>query len=157
MAPIVLDVRVFAFAEMKLLEPLKELAAAEFTQRAEAGWKTDDFAAALHEVYTIVPEHEDTLRQIVVRVVKEHAKDLFGKPNDYAKFRQAVRDQEGFGDDVSEALAIGKNPKSSCNTYTCPGCSGVFSVSIEGFSTFGCPKGCYSQQAISWWKKYEKK
>ena len=104
-AAIVLDVRMFALADKYFIAPLKKLSAEKFSKRSETEWDTASFAVAVAEVYEIVPEHEETLRNIVVRVSKEHAKDLLDDSKGYEEFNKVLREKADFAADISVALS----------------------------------------------------
>jgi len=151
-APIVLDVRVFAIADKYLIGPLKELAVQKFTQRAEAEWESDDFVAAVTEVYTIIPEHDDALHRVVIVVVKEHAAALFAESRG-GNFEKAMREANGLGHDIAKALAALKE-EPGFKKYRCPSCDLNFAVSGAQCSTFACPRGCCGQYSPLWWARY---
>ena len=159
-SPIVLDVRVFAIADKFFVEPLKQLSADKFAKRAEAEWTMPNFAMAIAEVYDIIPEHEDTLEQMVVRVVKDHAGDLFDETKRYGHFTKVIRERAELAADVSEALAtdIGQRYGVFKNSalYRCPGNGEEFMVRFkEGthFNNVTCPCASYSS-TLSWWAHY---
>ncbi|KAK4544760.1 hypothetical protein LTR36_004009 [Oleoguttula mirabilis] len=147
-APIMLDIRVFAIADKYLITPLKELAVEVFTERAAAGWGTDEFAAAISEIYSIIPEHEDHMRRIVVRAVQEHATELFSEGPSYASFNSVMRQIADFGADVSQALA---RRSTMVTWYCCPTCSSTFAMGDYEGVGFDCPMRCCSFRTVFWW------
>ena len=151
-APIGLDVRMFAFADSYFIEPLKNLSARKFTARAQTNWDTPEFTEAIREVYHIVPEHEDTLKKIVIPLVKKHAGDFFDKSKGFEHFYAVLHDEAEFAAHVSEILApIGATEAKS---YKCPSKGEVFTVAVPAGLRFGCPLDCYTDEPESWWAKY---
>lgn len=150
--PIVLDVRVFAIAGKYFLANLKDLAAKKFETRAAEEWKGPGFVAAITEAYSIIPEHDDTIRKILVRIAREHASQLLDPEQDHGDLRAVAGEMSAFARDLATALAC---PHLSGSTYCCPGCDQLFLWDDSNSEEFGCPQGCYLEDRV-WWLTYQR-
>lgn len=147
-SPLVLDVRMFAVGDKHFIAPLKKLAAEKFTTRAEVEWEGDQFAAAISEIYSIVPEHEDALVRTVICIAQMHAAELFDTKKGYDCFRMVAREVAAFGADVAQALA----PSQPEKMYRCGKCSFEFAKARPDDKSFDCPRSCYAARySESWW------
>jgi hypothetical protein len=59
---------------------LRQLAAHNFKQAASKFWKREDFAQAIHVVFTSTPDDVHELRDIVADTIHEHFSDLRNTP-----------------------------------------------------------------------------
>lgn len=143
------DIRIFALADRLFIAPLKELSAQKLAPHAEAEWNTSEFATAITAVYSTIPEHDDTLKQIILRVVKNHAKGLFDKSSGFDCFRKLVHQIPEFGEDIVSALA-----RIATKVYECPSCprnDARFELTTVNSRQFGCPRNHYIGYGRSWW------
>lgn len=147
------DIRVFALADRLFVAPLMELCAQKLAPHAEAEWNTPDSATAITAVYDTIPKNDDTLKQIILRVVKNHAKPLFDKSSGLDCFRKLVHQIPGFGEDIVSALA-----GIATRVYECPSCprnDARFELTNVNSRQFGCPRKHYIGYGRSWWATNE--
>lgn len=64
--------RVFAMAIKYQADGLRQLAAKNFKQAVAKYWKREDFAQAIHVVYTSTPDDVQELRNIVADTIHDH-------------------------------------------------------------------------------------
>lgn len=64
--------RVFAMAIKYQADGLRQLAAKNFKQAASKYWKREDFAQAIHVVFTSTPDDVQELRNIVADTIHDH-------------------------------------------------------------------------------------
>lgn len=76
MSPLLLHMHMFAIADRYFVEPLQTLAVEKFNRRAYEDWSSAGFAETLLTLYSLELEagKVETLKLIVLEVVKEHAK-----------------------------------------------------------------------------------
>jgi len=72
----VLHARVYALAEKYAVDALKWLAVDKFKAEAAVNWATDDFRAAVREVYAGTVESDRAMRDAVIKVMGEHPQVL---------------------------------------------------------------------------------
>ena len=150
LAPIVLDVRMFAIADRYFVTPLKQLAATKFAEKAKKEWESVAFADAVAEVYTTIPEGDASLRQIVVHTVKANAKQLLDTTNPSSnEFIKVLRRTPELG---AEILTANAEPEviSKAKTYMCGHCDKVFTIAAESGTLFSCPDGCDAMDHDDW-------
>ena len=75
-APMLTDVAVHIIADKYDIEPLADLAASKFYQRAATEWCTEGFASAAALVYTAAADREHELRNATMAVATRHAHSL---------------------------------------------------------------------------------
>jgi hypothetical protein len=148
---------------------LSELAAEKFQKRCEVEWSTPEFAAAIEEVYSTTPAHDDRLRKVVLAVTVQNSRTLLNEEEtggfrallgeQFSWFRAALRKTACFAADLATLLVENNpsNPSSHCYTYQCPTGHVVFSVGVPVPAKFGCPLGCYRAQTSGWWNSYLQK
>ena len=146
---IVLNLRMFALADKYLIKPLKTLSANKFEGRAATEWQTPAFASAIAEIYSIIPDYEPRLKNIVLHEANNNRSELLSQSHDFKEFREVMRKHAAFAADVSESLTSDKH--TTAKTYRCPSQGEVFTVDVPEGVWFGCPAGCYANQALSWW------
>lgn len=71
--------RVFAMAIKYQIDGLRQLAAKKFKQTASVHWNHEDFAHAIHVVYTSTVDDVQELRAIVADTINDHLNDLQDK------------------------------------------------------------------------------
>ncbi|KIW06027.1 uncharacterized protein PV09_03206 [Verruconis gallopava] len=97
-------VNVYALADRVQNKPLKMLAEQRFEKLAKNQWKSPDFPAVVQAIYDVVPpgREGDSLRNMIVRLVVSHAKELFSLDRGFTAMLQVTPD---FGTDLARALS----------------------------------------------------
>ena len=90
--------RVFAMAIKYQADGLRQLATKNFQRAASKYWKREDFAQAIHVVYTSTPDDVQELRNIVADTIHDHFTDL----RDIPEIDVAVRSLAGLAYSILE-------------------------------------------------------
>ena len=106
--PVMLDVKMFTIADKYLIKPLKDVASNKFAAHSIDSWKMPEFARAVKELYESGVK-DCTLKAVAIATVKEHAKELLSKKDDYPDVHKALRETPEFGADVLNILADGSD------------------------------------------------
>jgi hypothetical protein len=61
---------------MFFLEDLKALATAKLQRKLEKPWTSDSFSECIREIYATTSESDRTMRNAIVEVAKDHAREL---------------------------------------------------------------------------------
>ncbi|KAK4961879.1 hypothetical protein LTR10_002372 [Elasticomyces elasticus] len=103
-APIVLNVHLYALAEKYSIPAMAHLAAAKFEERTRSEWDTVGFANATAVVYTIVTDCYQELRDIIASVAILHIHELSQGTTSRA-FRELVSSIPALGSGMWQAVA----------------------------------------------------
>ncbi|KAK5704552.1 hypothetical protein LTR17_021786 [Elasticomyces elasticus] len=139
-APVLLNVRIVAAAEKYFVKFLAPLAVSKLDFYVGTVWESEAFADAIAEAYTTTHDSDRELRETLLKVVVEHAHELFDKKiKEYAHFQEMAAKTPFFS---MEVVALATNPQTDNPTYSCPGmtCSRIFRATIkEGqWATWKC-------------------
>ncbi|KAK5121820.1 hypothetical protein LTR85_004695 [Meristemomyces frigidus] len=132
----VLHVRMAGIAKKYLIEDLASVASALLAEKAKTHWDTNGFADAISEAYTDTADSGGRLRQVLLDVVMDHAKELFdSKADKHNHFREVASKTPGFATAIVQLLlekqAETQAESKYLSTYACPRqiCSGSFQSS----------------------------
>lgn len=158
--PLLLNLHLFAIADKYFIEPLQKLATEKFNRRAYEHWASDAFAETLETLFesSFAEGSLETLRLIVLEVVKEHAKELFN--NDaYGRFQMATVSAPAFLFEYVKSITTEPSTKSTVARtsnlvwYKCPGMqcqkhAAVFGIrnTVPNNFKFNCPLRCTVDQ-----------
>ena len=123
LVPIVFNVAVHTVADKYNISDLAELSASKFAALAKTEWQTDVFAEAIREVWLNAPDRDRELRNPILAVCSDHAKDLF-REEFVAAFRAVANSVQAFGGELSSRLACDPRPcpcglPGSARTHKC--------------------------------------
>ena len=161
-SPIAFDAKVYAFADKYFVEPLKELAAQNFTEAARTQWNTDAFADAISAVQDIEGANGGILKATAMAIVQEHVVELLTQSGS-VRFNEVLREVPGFAAEVLTAyVAVTRQRHELKAWYKCPGSyyqsKGLKFAISEDFPVeahLSCPAGCYQGHCLTWWAKYK--
>ncbi|KAK5709695.1 hypothetical protein LTR17_019571 [Elasticomyces elasticus] len=140
LAPVLLNVRIVAAAEKYFVKFLAPLAVSKLNYHVEDSWETEAFADAIAEAYTTTHDSDRELRDTLLKVVVEHAHELFDKvKTQYAHFQEMAAKTPSFSMEIAASLAkIAKEYEDEKEhedklTYWCPGdpCRERFMSSVK--------------------------
>ncbi|KAF2006466.1 hypothetical protein P154DRAFT_422103 [Amniculicola lignicola CBS 123094] len=112
--------RVYALANMFLLEDLRALATVKLQQKLQELWMSDSFPECIREIYATTPESDRVMRSAVVEVAKEHVRELGKK----VVFKDLIHEGGDFAVDYFESVVFPAPPA-------------VFSTRPQTVSLFG--------------------
>jgi len=78
---LIIHAKVYALAEQYAVEGLKATALEKFVSEARVHWATEDFLQAVEQVYSLTPEHDRGLRDVVRNTFYERRKELMDREN----------------------------------------------------------------------------
>ena len=124
--PIVFNVYVHALADRLSIPALEKLAVSKFSARAKAEFKTPEFAAAVHEIYTNTADRKHELRTVCLDVCTTYAKVMHDE--DWgAGLREVLTTIPAIGAEICAKLAKGAQSTGNAGKwYLCPNCGGSF-------------------------------
>lgn len=103
----VFHVRMYVIADQYLVWPLRALAAETFDKSAKAFWSSAAFAEAVIEVYaTTEGGRTNPLKESVIEVVKQHAKELLDPSQHHGDLLNTLRTTPELASQVSDILAM---------------------------------------------------
>lgn len=141
-----------------MVESLKQLSVKKFKDHCEAQWKTSEFAEAAKVIYDAQLDRKNDLKQIVLTVIKAHAKELVldSQQAQYSEL-QAVLGSTELGLDVLQALMSTGTFSPAGKTYRCPSCGIKFATEFQQTRKVTCPHGCYYNSGVTatWWDGHE--
>lgn len=122
---ILFNVQVHTIGDKYGVLDLCKLAGAKFAKLAVTEWKTPGFAKAVQEMYTIAPDSKHHLQKVAVKVVIEHAEELFkDNKSDFAEISRTIGP---FAHEVSAQLMSRTGHKRGDEVrYECPECKKSF-------------------------------
>jgi hypothetical protein len=85
---------------MFFLEDVKALATAKLKQRLQTLWTCDSFPDCIREIYASTPDSDRAMRSAVVKVAKDHARELGKK----AIFKDLIHEGGDFAVDFFESI-----------------------------------------------------
>jgi hypothetical protein len=97
------DARVYALADMFFLPDLKALCTLKLTDKLHDQWSSESFPDCIREIYESTPQSDRTMKDAVVRVAKQHARELAEKDI----FKDLIREGGDFPVDYLESLIFG--------------------------------------------------
>lgn len=144
-----LHAKVYAIAEKYNIKPLKDLACTKFEIAADRDWYSPYFPVTIGFVYTSTPPDDRGLRDIVVKLSRDHLKPLLDRP----EFESMMEDNGDFGKDLVKAIAHRLEPGAA--TYKCGACGKFMTAWLNPSRNFVCPSCCTSYSYASWsiWKQ----
>lgn len=157
---VLVDVKMFIIADKYFIDSLKDVAARNYEEHANAGWNTQAFFDSVKDIYNHFGNDSiktNPLKTAIMDVVKVHSDDLFVHNGGYSCLLALLDNYHSFCKDVALAVSEGVADFTSYATqYTCPKCENEFSVANTA-SVFICPNGeCagtgYHPKA--WWAKH---
>jgi hypothetical protein len=91
---------------MFFLEDLKALATAKLEQKLQELWKSESFPECIREVYATTPESDRTMRFAVVKIAKDHVRELGKK----VAFKDLIHEGGDFAVDYFESVVFPAPP-----------------------------------------------
>lgn len=147
---LIMDVKMYIIADKYFVASLREAATKNFETHAGAIWNTQAFFDTVRHVYNHFADDYGTnsLKQTIIKIVKEHKAELFSTTNGYSCFLAVLGASSGFGKDVAVALA---SSSPSGKNYRCPSCRIIFGVDA-GVKVWCCPnEACdFNTEAENW-------
>lgn len=155
--PLVLDVHMCIAADHLRLEDLEQLAASKFKDRAVEQMHSNEFADAVSVAYTSAPDHKRMLRDSIIRICTQHAKELFGADESNSKrLKELLTTLPAFGGEVAMKLAASAPTPAPApaKTYQCPHCSYAINATQFTRSTMiQCPGCAVSSMPHLWYEQ----
>lgn len=78
---LIIHAKVYALGEQYAVEGLKATALEKFAAEVKVHWATEDFLQAVEQVYSLTPEHDRNLRDVVRNTFYEHRRELMDREN----------------------------------------------------------------------------
>lgn len=146
-----LHAKVYAIAEKYNIKPLKDLARTKFEKAADRDWDSPYFPITTGFVYTSTPPDDRGLRDIVIKLSKDHLKSLLDRP----EFESMMEDNGDFGKDLVKAIAHRLELEPGTATYKCCACKKLTTAWLNPDRNFACPScgASYSYALWSIWKQ----
>lgn len=91
-----LHANVYALGEKYGIATLKDVSLQKFAQSARGFWKSDAFRNAVMIVFTSTPDHDKGLRDVVLRVLSLHRREMAGD----AQVGAIIREIDGLAFDL---------------------------------------------------------
>jgi hypothetical protein len=78
---LIIHAKVYALGEQYAVQGLKAIALEKFTSEARVHWATEDFLQAVEHVYSLTPDGDRGMREVVKNTFYEHRRDLMDREN----------------------------------------------------------------------------
>lgn len=146
-----LHAKVYAIAEKYNIKPLKDLARTKFETAADRDWDSPYFPTTIDFVYTSTPPNDRGLRDIVVKLSRDHLKSLLYRPG----FESMMEDNGDFGKDLVKAIAYRVDIEPGAATYKCGACGKLTAAWLNPNQSIACPScgAYYTYASWSGWKQ----
>ncbi|KAI6809619.1 hypothetical protein KC342_g18313 [Hortaea werneckii] len=117
--------KMYSIAAKYNIETLMDIAVMKFRSAAKGIWDVQDLIAAVPIVYTQIPECENTMRDVVEKMILEHAYKLVPEPG----FKEAVEKVHGLTFGLFKRLGAVTRQQKVCR---CCGAAYISICAIEG-------------------------
>ncbi|PYH94880.1 BTB/POZ domain-containing protein [Aspergillus ellipticus CBS 707.79] len=106
-SPMLFNIKLYQVGDKYAVPQLKLKAKEKFETIAKTCWQMDDFPTAIADAYKSTPREDRGLRDILVRVSREHLNELL-KTED---FQDVLEEAVGFAADLVRDMAAGSHKR----------------------------------------------
>jgi hypothetical protein len=139
-----LHASIYALGEKYGIAGLKEASLQKFEHSAEVSWKTDAFCKAIKIVFTSTADHDKGLRNVVLRLLSLHRREMAGD----LQMEQVIREIDGLAYDLWKMDSLlPKGPTCNvCQSVYIRVCGAGHRRNTRNASADGCFLGCKCEQ-----------
>lgn len=73
-------IRVYVAADKYIINPLKSLVTAQFSEWSKKNWQSPIFPEVIKEVITSLPPHDSSLQEVIAKVYAAHISNMIRNP-----------------------------------------------------------------------------
>lgn len=139
-----LHANVYALGEKYGIAGLKEASLEKFEESAQTFWKSKAFRDAVKIVFTSTADHDNALRDVVLRILSLHRKGLAGD----AQMGIVIREIDGLAHALWKTISIlpGGPTCHVCQSVFIRACRGPHRKTTRSASADGCFLSCNCEQ-----------